>query len=77
MGTARAAAHFFGLKLVSWNQSSFTKSSYRCKDFVSCFGPDERLRMLVVSVDIVSNGYFKFTGAAEDTASNLFFREQR
>src|SRR5262247_1373398 len=63
--------------LVSWNQSSFTKSSNRCEDFISSFGPYERLRMLVVSVDIVADGVFEFAGAAEYTASNLFFREQR
>src|SRR5439155_6851147 len=63
--------------LVSWNQSSFTKSSNRRQDFVSSFGPDERLRMFVVSVDVVSNGRFEFAGATEYTPSNLFFREQR
>lgn len=62
---------------MSWNQSSFTKSSKGCQYFVSRFGPDESLGMLVMCVDVVSNGCFKFTGAAKYAASNLFFREQR
>ena len=32
--------------------------------------------MLVMSIDIVSNGGFEFAGAAEYTTSNLFLREQ-
>ena len=64
-------------ELVSWNQSSFTKSSNRRQDFVSGFSPNERLGMFVVSFDIVSNSGFEFAGATEYTSSNLFFREQR
>lgn len=33
--------------------------------------------MLVVDLDVIPNGHFKFTGAAEYTTSNLFFGKQR
>ena len=63
--------------LVRWNQRSFTKSSNSCHDFISRSSPDERRGMLVMGIDVVSNGGFKFAGAAEYTGENLFFREQR
>jgi hypothetical protein len=41
---------------------------------VSGFRPDERLGMLVVDLDIISNGCFKFAGAAE-YATNGFYKQ--
>jgi GDSL-like Lipase/Acylhydrolase family len=70
------AGRIVHVKLVSWNRSSFTKSRNRCQDLISSFSPDERLGIFVVSVDVLANSRFEFTGATKDAASNLFLREQ-
>ena len=68
---------FHCLSLVCCLQSLFTKLSHAFENLVGGLGPDNRLGLRVVGLDIVTDNSIELIGAAEYASTNLLFGEQR
>jgi hypothetical protein len=54
---------------------SVYKTGDGIEDVVGSFGPDKRLRILVVMLDKAADGGFQLGGAVVDAAPDLFVRQ--
>src|ERR1035437_501436 len=66
-----------GRYLVCRVQSALTKPRQVGQDLVGGLGPDERLRVLVVDVEVAEDGRLELGGAAMRAAADLLLGEER
>jgi hypothetical protein len=53
-----------------------TEARDAVEDLIGCFGPDERLRMLVREVDVAADGHLELASAAVHAPPELFLGER-
>ena len=77
LGDRRSDADLPPPSLVCRVQSALTKPRQVGEDLVGGLGPDERLRVLVVDVEVAEDGRLELGGAAMRAAADLLLGEER